>query len=263
MQVKKIKILNKEFKSPITCLTAYSATVAKILDGNVDIILIGDSLGSTLYGMSNTQGVTLEMMKIHGNIVTKNINKSISIIDMPYNTYRNKLQALKNARDLIKYSKAKMLKLEINKKNLSIIKYLNNKKFNIVAHIGVTPQSFKDFKKIRVVGKDIIQKEKLINLALNAEKAGAKIILLECVYERTAKEITSKVSIPTIGIGSSKFCDGQVLVFDDLIKTDETKQVPKFVKNYMNFSKLSKRAIKNFSKDVKKRKFPNKKYSYL
>tara|TARA_B100002052_G_C15528724_1_gene439471 strand:- start:90 stop:638 length:549 start_codon:yes stop_codon:yes gene_type:complete len=182
---------------------------------------------------------------------------------MPYNTYRNKLQALKNARDLIKYSKAKMLKLEINKKNLSIIKYLNNKKFNIVAHIGVTPQSFKDFKKIRVVGKDIIQKEKLINLALNAEKAGAKIILLECVYERTAKEITSKVSIPTIGIGSSKFCDGQVLVFDDLIKTDETKQVPKFVKNYMNFSKLSKRAIKNFSKDVKKRKFPNKKYSYL
>ena len=263
MKKKIIKILNQRFYKPLTCLTAYSSSIAKILDGNVDLILIGDSLGTALYGMKNTRGVTLDMMKRHGLAVTKYINKSITIIDMPYNTYNNTIQAQRNASSLLKFTKAKMLKIEINEKDLPIVKFLSEKKVNIVAHIGVTPQSFIDFKKIKAVGKKKLESQKLINLALNAQKAGAKMILLECVTQETTKKITSSISIPTIAIGSSKFCDGQVLVFDDLINIDKNNYVPRFVKKYMNFDKLAKIAIKKFSNDVKKKKFPNKKNSYF
>ncbi len=263
MKKKLIKVLNKKFNYPITCLTAYSSEVARILDGNVDMILIGDSLGSTLYGMKNTRGVTLQMMKDHGRAVTSNVNKSITIIDMPYNTYVNKLQALKNAKDLIKFTKAKLLKLEINRNNLGVLKYLSDKKINTIAHIGVTPQSYANFNKIKIAGRSNYHKKKLINLAIDAEKAGAKGILLECVTLNTAKEITSTVTVPTIGIGSSRFCDGQVLVFDDLINLTQNQRLPKFVKNYLNFSYLLKKAIKNYSNDVKLRKFPSHKHSYL
>ena len=128
MKKKIINILNKRFNKPITCLTAYSPSIAKILDGNVDLILIGDSLGTTLYGMRNTRGVTLNMMKLHGLAVTKNINKSITVIDMPYKTYSNKIQAKKNAISLLNYTNAKMIKIEINEKNLPIAKYLAEKK---------------------------------------------------------------------------------------------------------------------------------------
>ena len=262
MKKKIVKILNKKFHYPITCLTAYSPSIAKILDGNVDIVLIGDSLGTTLYGMKNSQSVTLNMMKIHGLAVTNNINKSITVIDMPYKTYENKLQALKNAKTLLNFTKAKMIKLEINRSNLPIVKYLSSKNLNVVAHIGVTPQSFVNFKKIKAVGKTKKESQNLIKLALNAEKAGAKAILLECITEETAKKITSSISLPTIGIGSSKYCDGQVLVFDDLIKIDKEQYFPKFVKNYLNFDELASNAVKKFSTDVRQKKFPSKKYSY-
>ncbi len=262
MKKKLVKILNKKFNYPITCLTAYSPSIAKILDGKVDIVLIGDSLGTTLYGMKNSQSVTLNMMKIHGLAVTNNINKSITVIDMPYKTYENKLQALKNAKTLLNFTKAKMIKLEINRRNLPIVKYLSSKNLNVVAHIGVTPQSFVNFKKIKAVGKTKKESQNLIKLALNAEKAGAKAILLECITEETAKKITSSISLPTIGIGSSKYCDGQVLVFDDLIKIDKEQYFPKFVKNYLNFDELASNAVKKFSTDVRQKKFPSKKYSY-
>ncbi len=256
------KILDKNFKKPITCLTAYSSSIAKILNGNVDLVLIGDSLGTTLYGMKNVRGVTLDMMKVHGLAVTKNIDKSITVIDMPYKTYENKSEALKNAKELIKYTNAKMLKIEINKKNLEIIKHLSSRNLNVIAHIGVTPQSFKDFKKIKVAGQTKREANDLIYLALEAEKLGAKAVLLECVSQKTAKKITSSLLVPTIGIGSSQFCDGQILVFDDLIIMDKNQHMPKFVKSYLDFESMALKAIKNFSREVKEKKFPNKNYSY-
>ena len=262
MNKKIIKIFNKRYYKPISCLTAYSASIAKILDGRVDMILIGDSLGTTLYNMKNTQGVTLDMMKIHGRIVSKNISNSVTVLDMPYKTYSNKSEAFKNAKKLLKFTKVKMLKIEVNNNNLDVLEYLSNKKINIIAHIGVTPQSFKDFRKIKIVGKTHEEKKDLVSLALNAENAGAKCILLECISRETAREITSKVKIPTIGIGSSKFCDGQVLVFDDFINIDDNIKVPRFVKNYLNFAKIAKKAVKNFDKEVKMSKFPSNKYSY-
>ena len=262
MNKKFLKIKNKKFRYNISCLTAYTPSIAKILDGNVDIILVGDSLGSTIYGMKNTQGVTLKMMKEHGLAVIKNIRKSFTIIDMPYKTYDNKNQALKNAKDLINYTKTNFIKLEIDESKLEIIKYLSKNKIDTIAHIGVTPQSYKNFKDIKVLGKTKSEKDQLLKLAINAETCGAKIILLECVTSKTAKLITSTISIPTIGIGASKYCDGQVLVFDDLVNFSADYLKPKFVKNYMNFSNLAKIAVKKYKNDIKFNKFPSKKYSY-
>ena len=262
MNKKIIKFDGKKFTQPISCLTTYSPGVAKILDGNIDLILIGDSLGTTLYDMKNTQYVTMDMMMNHGRAVNQYIKKSISVIDMPFKTYQKKEQAYKNAKKLLDYTKAKFVKLEVDSTKIDIIEFLSRKKINIIAHIGVTPQSYKDFSKIRVLGKKLNERNKLVQLALSLEKAGAKSILLECIDQKTAKIITNNISIPTIGIGASKFCDGQILVFDDVINLNTKEKKPKFVKSYMNFKKLFSIAIKKYNKEVKLKRFPGKKNTY-
>ena len=260
--MKNIKILNKNFYKPISCLTAYSPSIANILDGNIDLILVGDSLGSTLYGMKNTQGVTMDMMINHGAVVNKVIKKSLKVIDMPYKTYENKTDALKNAKILLNYCKPDLLKLEINKEKLVILKHLVSKKINVISHIGVTPQSYKNFNKIKILGKNNLEKNTLLMLAKESEKLGAKAILLECVTADAAKLITENVSIPTIGIGASKHCDGQVLVFDDLINLNTNSKKPRFVKNYLNFNILASNAVKKYNREVKLKKFPSMKFTY-
>ena len=260
--MKKIKILKNNFYKPISCLTAYSPSIARILDGKIDLILVGDSLGSTLYGMKNTQGVTMDMMKNHGAAVNKVIKKSIKVLDMPYKTYENKVDAYKNAKILLNYCKPDLLKLEINKKKLVILEHLVSNKVNVISHIGVTPQSYKNFNKIKILGKNKIEKINLLKLAQESEKLGAKAVLLECVTADTAKLITKNISIPTIGIGASKYCDGQVLVFDDLINLRINNKKPKFVKNYLNFSKIVSNAVKKYNEEVKIKKFPSVKFTY-
>ncbi len=260
--MKKIKVLHKNFSKPISCLTAYSPSIANILDGKIDLILVGDSLGTTLYGMKNTQGVTMDMMKNHGAAVNKEIKKSLKVLDMPYRTYDNKVDAYKNAKILLNYCKPDLLKLEIDKKKLVILKYLVSKKVNIIAHIGVTPQSYKNFNKIKILGKTNREKNNLLFLAKESERFGAKAVLLECVTADTAKLITKNLSIPTIGIGASKYCDGQVLVFDDLINLSVNKKKPKFVKNYLNFVRIADNVIKKYNSEVKLRKFPSVKFTY-
>ena len=256
------KLLLKKNKIPITCLTAYSKPLANILDGKVDLILIGDSLGTTLYGMKNTRGVTLDMMKNHGKAVVKNAKSSMTIVDMPYNTYRNKKEALKNAQELISSTKADFLKIETDKKNIEIVKYLSENKIRVVSHIGVTPQKFSDFRKIKSVGKHASDAKKLLSLASELERAGSKLIVLECINEKLAKKITNILSIPTIGIGSSKFCDGQVLVIDDILNFNSNIKKPKFIKNFTNVEKSISKAVNIFVKSVKNKKFPLKKHSY-
>ena len=260
--MKKIRILDRNFYKPISCLTAYSPSIAKILDGKIDLILVGDSLGSTLYGMENTQGVTMDMMKNHGAAVNKVVKKSLKVLDMPYKAYENKIDAYKNAIKLLNYCKPDLLKLEINKKKLVILKYLVSKKINVISHIGVTPQSYNDFNKIKILGKTNTEKDNLLKLAKESERFGAKAVLLECITSDTAKLITKNISIPTIGIGASKYCDGQVLVFDDLINLTINNKKPKFVKNYLNFNKIAGIAVKKYNKEVKLKKFPNIKFTY-
>ena len=260
--MKKIKVLHKNFSKPISCLTAYSPSVAKILDGKIDLILVGDSLGSTLYGMKNTQGVTMDMMKNHGAAVNKEIKRSLKVLDMPYNTYDNKIDAYRNAKLLLNHCKPDLLKIEISEKKLIVLKHLVEKKINVISHIGVTPQSYKNFNKIRVLGRTNKEKKNLLNLAKKSEKLGAKAVLLECVTADTSKLITENISIPTIGIGASRYCDGQVLVFDDLINLSTNNKIPKFVKNYFNFNKIASKAVRRYNQEVKLKKFPSTKFTY-
>ena len=260
--MKKIKILHKSFSKPISCLTAYSPSIANILDGKIDLILVGDSLGSTLYGMNNTQGVTMDMMKNHGAAVNKTIKKSLKVIDMPYKTYDNKIDAYKNAKILLNHCRPDLLKIEINKKKLVVLKHLVDKNVNVISHIGVTPQSYKNFNKIKVLGRTNKEKQNLLKLAKESETLGAKAVLLECVTANTAKLITENISIPTIGIGASKYCDGQVLVFDDLINLSINDKKPKFVKNYFNFNKVASNVVKKYNREVKLKKFPSTKFTY-
>ena len=260
--MKKLKVLHKSFSKPISCLTAYSPSIAKILDGNIDLILVGDSLGSTLYGMNNTQGVTMDMMKNHGAAVNKTIKKSLKVLDMPYKTYDNKIDAYKNAKILLNHCRPDLLKIEISEKKLVILKHLVDKKVNVISHIGVTPQSYKNFNKIKVLGRTNKEKQNLLKLAKESETLGAKAVLLECITTDTAKLITENISIPTIGIGASKYCDGQVLVFDDLINLSLNGKKPKFVKNYFNFNKVATNAVKKYNREVKLKKFPSTKFTY-
>ncbi len=260
--MKKIKILDKSFSKPISCLTAYSPSIANILDGKIDLILVGDSLGSTLYGMNNTQGVTMDMMKNHGAAVNKEIKKSLKVLDMPYKTYDNKTDAYKNAKILLNHCNPDLLKIEISEKKLFILKHLVDKKVNIISHIGVTPQSYKNFNKIKVLGKTSKEKDNLLKLAQESEKLGAKAVLLECMTANTAKLITENISIPTIGIGASRYCDGQVLVFDDLINLSLNDKKPRFVKNYFNFNKIAGDVVRKYNREVKLKKFPSTKFTY-
>jgi len=260
--MKKIKILHKIFSKPISCLTAYSPSIANILDGKIDLILVGDSLGSTLYGMKNTQGVTMDMMKNHGVAVNKEIKRSLKVLDMPYKTYDNKIDAYRNAKILLNHCKPDLLKIEISEKKLFVLKHLVDKQINVISHIGVTPQSYKNFNKIKVLGKTNKEKQNLLKLAKESETLGAKAVLLECVTANTAKLITENISIPTIGIGASRYCDGQVLVFDDLINLSINDKKPKFVKNYFNFNKIASNVVKKYNREVKLKKFPSTKFTY-
>ena len=255
----KIKqILKKKNKNKIICLTSYSKNFSEILDKFTDIILVGDSLGSVLYSFDTTKKVNLNMMIEHSKSVRQGIKKSLMVVDMPYNTYRNKSEALKNAKKIIKYSKADAIKVEGGKKIIKIINHLRKNKINVMGHLGILPQSQRG--KFRYKGKTISERKNLINDALLLQKSGVFSIVLECIETNLAKRITKELKIPTIGIGSSVNCDGQVLVTDDLIGLNLTSI--KFVKSFSNIRKHIKSAVKKFIKDVKNKKYPSSKFSY-
>ncbi len=251
------KILKKKNKTPIICLTAYSKNIAQIADKYCDIILVGDSLGMVLYGMKTTREVKIETMILHGKAVKNSTKKSLVVFDMPYNTYANKFIAYKNARRVMKLTKCDAVKLEGGKKIVNIIKYLTKKRIPVMGHIGLLPQTSANFK---VKGKNFIQKRKILEDAKAVSESGVFAIIVECVVESLAKTITRNVAVPTIGIGASKYCDGQILVTDDMLGLSNF--FPKFVKQYSNLSKVIEKCVMNYAKDVKKRKFPSFKNVY-
>ena len=258
MNAKIKQILLKKNKTKIICLTSYSKNFSEILDKFTDIILVGDSLGSVLYSFDTTKKVNLNMMIEHSKSVRQGIKKSLMVVDMPYNTYRNKSEALKNAKKIIKYSKADAIKVEGGKKIIKIINHLRKNKINVMGHLGILPQSHRG--KFRYKGKTISERKNLINDALLLQKSGVFSIVLECIETNLAQRITKELKIPTIGIGSSVNCDGQVLVTDDLIGLNLTSI--KFVKSFSNIRKHIKSAVKKFIKDVKNKKYPSSKFSY-
>tara|TARA_B100000575_G_scaffold281809_1_gene272797 strand:+ start:819 stop:1610 length:792 start_codon:yes stop_codon:yes gene_type:complete len=250
--IKKIKkIIKKKNKSKIVCLTAYSKSIAKILDNYVDIILVGDSMANVLYGHKNTHKINLKNIIQHTLSVKLGVKKSLLVVDLPKGTYKNEKSAEKNAKYLIKKTKCDAIKLESNKKNYEIIKFLTNKKIPVMGHIGYTPQ-FK--KKFKIEGQSKKETSKLLKEALSIERAGAFSIVLECLSPDAARIITRKLSIPTIGIGSSSHCDGQILVTDDMLGLSGF--YPKFVKKYTNLNRIIEKAVKKYTRDVRLKKFP-------
>ena len=257
MKKKIIDIIKKKNKSKIVSLTAYSKNVASILDNFCDIILVGDSLGSVLYNYKSTRQVSLKTMIDHSKSVRMGIKKSLMVVDMPYNTYRNPKEALKNAKKIILNTKCDAVKLEGGKKIHKIVKLLTKNNIPVMGHLGLLPQSDKTFK---FKGKKISERNIIVKDAELLQSAGVFSIVLECVETSLSKMVTKKVNIPTIGIGASNNCDGQILVFDDLIGLNPINV--RFVKKYSNIRKEMTKAVASYARDVKKKKFPLKKHSY-
>ena len=258
MSIKIKKILNKKNKSKIICLTAYSKNFAEEVDKYADITLVGDSLGSVLYNYNSTKKVTLTNMIDHSRSVRMGVKRSLMVVDMPYNTYKSKSSTLKNARKIIKETKCDAVKLEGGKKIISQINSLISNKIPVMGHLGLLPQTAKG--KFKSKGKTEKEKKQLINDALLLQKNGVFAIVLECIKASTAKQITQYLKIPTIGIGSSAHCDGQVLVTDDLIGLNETNI--RFVKKFINVRKYINQGLKRFMSEVKLKRYPSKKHSY-
>ena len=251
------KIHSKKNKSKLVCLTAYSKNIASILDKHCDIVLVGDSLGSVLYSYKSTKEVTLDIMINHSKSVRLGVKKSLMVVDMPYNTYRNPKDALKNVKLVMKKTKCDAVKLEGGKKIISIVKNLVKNKIPVMGHIGILPQSDKKF---TFKGKKLFERNRILKEAQLLESAGIFSIVLECIETKLSKEITKKLSIPTIGIGSSANCDGQILVIDDLLGLGRTKL--RFVKKYLNLNKMIENGIKKYKSEVINKKFPRAKHSF-
>ena len=257
--MKKIKeIIKKKNKSKIVCLTAYSKNIAEEVDKYVDIVLVGDSLGSVLYNYSSTRKVTLTEMINHSKSVRLGVKKSIMVVDMPFKTYTTKNIALKNAKKIMRETKCDAVKLEGGKKIIKQIKFLIKNKIPVLGHLGLLPQSVKG--KFKSKGKTTKEIKQLMNDAQLLQKNGVFAIVLECIKTPIAKQITKDLKIPTIGIGSSIHCDGQVLVTDDLIGLNQTNI--KFVKKFLNVKKYINTGLRKFASEVRSKKYPTKKHSY-
>ena len=252
-----LRIINNKNKKPLVCLTAYSKPIAKIIDKYCDIVLVGDSLATAMYGMKNTHQVTLDTMIQHGISVKSNLSKALCVVDMPINTYRTIKEAKKNAILIVKKTKCDAVKMECNGKNFEIIKSIVKTGIPVMGHIGFTPQYYKKFRVHGLLKKDRL---KLINEAKKNEKAGVFSIVLECVTDFVAKEITSILKIPTIGIGSSMHCDGQILVTDDMLGLSGF--YPRFVKKFVRLNNIIEKGVQKYKKAVLTKKFPSKKNTF-
>ena len=252
------KIINKKNKSKIICLTSYSKNVAEAIDLYADIILVGDSLGSVLYNYSTTRKVTLNQMIEHSKSARLGIKNSLMVVDMPYKTYLNKRIALKNAKKIMKETKCDAVKIEGGSSIIKIVEHLIKNKVPLMGHLGILPQTVKG--KFKFKGKKVKERNQIFKDAKLLQDKGVFSIVLECVETTLAKQITKSLEIPTIGIGSSQNCDGQILVIDDLIGLNETKT--KFIKKFGRVKNNISQAARNFKKAVLSKKYPTKKYSY-
>ena len=216
------KFFNKA--NPIVGLTAYSYNMAKILDKYVDFILVGDSLGTTLYGMKNTRKVSLDMMINHSKAVVKAAKNTLVIVDLPFGTYeRSPIQAYETASKVIDKTNCYGIKIEGGKEIAETVSYLVDRGINVMGHIGLSPQSIKNYKNVKIKGFNISEKKKLIEDASLLYEAGVFSIVIEAVAESAAKAVVKRIKkyknkfIPIIGIGASSECDGQILVTDDIL----------------------------------------------
>lgn len=263
MKLKRRKSVNEilKKKNGLVCLTAYTKPIAKVVDKFADIILVGDSVGPVLYGFETTREVTLDMMIRHGSAVVRNTQNSCIIVDMPYGTYeRSKNKAYENVMLLLEKTGACGIKLEGGKEIVPIIEYLVSKEIKVMGHLGMTPQKAVSEKDYKVFGKKEEERKSIFNDVIALEKAGVFSVVIEATLEKVSKQITELINIPTIGIGASVECSGQILVTEDLLGITDFQA--KFVKKYQNLDKYIFKAIKNYSVDVRMKRFPSTKHVY-
>lgn len=249
-------ILQKKNREKIICLTAYTFPMAKIIDEYCDIILVGDSLGMTIYGFKDTLDVTLDMMINHGKAVMKAVKKSFVVVDLPFGTYENsKEQALESAKKVIAETGCNAIKIETSRELVPAVKFLVQNNINVMAHVGLMPQHVREIGGYRYQGRDEESAREILETSRLIEEAGAFCLVIEAVPEKLASEISAVLKIPTIGIGASAECDGQVLVIDDLLGINQEFK-PRFVKHYANIALQIANAAQQFSQDVKNKQFP-------
>jgi len=260
-----VKTLFKKKKEgkKITMVSTYDYLSAKFCDEvGIDCLLVGDSLGMVFKGEENTLGVSLEEIIYHTKAVKKGVKRAFVIADMPFGSYQVSVEkAIENAIKVIKETKADAVKLEGGKEILPIVERLADIGIAVVGHLGFTPQKIQIFGSAKVVGKREGERKRLLEEALALEKAGAVMLVLEVTPWDVAKEITQKLTIPVIGIGAGKYTDGQVLVFHDLVGLVEDIK-PRFVKRYVEGSKLFKEALSQYKKEVEEGIFPSEEQSY-
>lgn len=249
-------------EQPLVCLTAYTARIAEILDEHCDLLLVGDSMGMVLYGLDSTRGVTLDMMINHGQAVMRGSKQACVIVDLPFGTYEDSPeQALASARRVMDETGCNGVKLEGGADFAPTIKLLVENGIPVVGHVGLLPQSVTDPSGFRVKGRKDDVAEQLIEDTKAVEAAGASAVVIEATIESVSVAMTEAVSIPTIGIGASAQCDGQILVTEDMLGITGD-HVAKFVKQYAQVSKGIEAAVKGYASDVRARKFPEEAQVY-
>lgn len=255
--------IRKKNGIPISVITCYDYAFARILDNTkIDIILVGDSLGNVFAGYETTIPVTVDQMIYHTTIVKRGAPSKFVIIDMPFMSYHVSIEdSLRNAGRMMKETGAAAVKLEGGRDFKDIVKALTTASIPVMGHLGLTPQSVHKLGGYSIQGREAEQRKRIIEDAMILEDAGACSIVLEKVPYSLSKEITEKLTIPTIGIGAGNFCDGQVLVINDLLGIDKGF-TPKFVKRYADLHTVSKNAFESYDREVKEHSFPSEEYSY-
>jgi 3-methyl-2-oxobutanoate hydroxymethyltransferase len=247
---------------PIVCLTSYTAPMTRLVDPHTDLILVGDSLAMTIYGMASTVGVTLEMMIAHGRAVAHTASHACVVVDLPFGSYEETpAQAFRTAALVMAETGCAAVKLEGGAVMAETIRFLTNRGVPVMAHIGLTPQAVNALGGYVVRGRSDVEATAIMADAEAVADAGAFCVVIEKTIESVARAITSRITVPTIGIGASVACDGQILVVDDLIGLF-TEFRPKFVRRYAEIASSIEAAISGYAEDVRARRFPAPEHTF-
>ncbi len=247
---------------PIVCLTAYTAPMAALMDPHCDLLLVGDSVGMVVHGLPNTVGVTLDMMILHGQAVMRTAKRALVVIDMPFGSYEGSAEAAyDNAVRIMKETGAQAVKVESGPTVPDTIAYMVRRGIPVMGHVGLRPQSVLVDGGFRAKGRTEDERARVIAEAKATADAGAFCLVVEGVAEALARDVTAAVSVPTIGIGASSGCDGQILVTDDMLGLFDW--TPKFVRRYADLRGEISRAVESYAQDVRARRFPGKEETYF
>jgi 3-methyl-2-oxobutanoate hydroxymethyltransferase len=242
--------------TPLVCLTAYTAPMARLLDAHADLLLVGDSLGMAVYGMDTTLDVSVEMMINHGRAVAKSARRACVAIDLPFASYQESPeQAFRTAASVLAKTGASAIKLEGGQEMADTVRFLTQRGVPVMGHVGLTPQAVNQLGGFRIQGRDDGAAERIRADATAIARAGAFSLVVEGVVEHLAREITRAVKIPTVGIGASADCDGQVLVSEDMLGLFG-ERTPRFVKHYARLDQTIDDAVRQYAEEVRARSFP-------